>query len=261
MKPTIITIIAITLFILIGCEEDTLVECQVPTAEELEAIVKGNSITLLEAVELFAIDNYGVYPVNADSDTTITGKVLTDYLPGGERLLNPFTGLKDQPLDSMPSSSGEISYYKDHRIVNREDYTYDYYLNVYFIKGYGTNSIIAEYDNIEETEVLVVEDCLELQRAVEAWCDEHSEGTYPYDCIDVNDIGNTIVDYLPDGQFMKNRFNMFRAEPSYCQSSAATTGTIGYSIKILNSIPVGYTITAVGLESGVVIFTLRVNSN
>jgi hypothetical protein len=251
MKTIIAAIIAITCAILIGCEEDTIVECQAPTAEELEAIVKGNSITLLEAVELFAIDKNGRYPVNADSDTTITGKVLIDYLPGGERLLNPFTGLKDQPVDSIPSSPGEISYYKYEH--------YEYYFNIYFIKGYGTNSIIVEYDNIEETKAMIVEDCLELQRAVEAWRSERFDGTYPNDCIDSNDIGNTLVDYLPDGQFMRNRFTMWHTEP--VDYGAATTGQIGYRSRVENGSTVGYTITAVGLENGVHIFTLSVNNN
>lgn len=256
MKTIITVIIAITCAILIGCDDKSVVECQAPTDQELETVVKGNSLTLLDAVELFAIDNYGEYPANADSDTTISGKVLIDYLPGGERLLNPYTGIKDQPMNSVPLSPGEIGYYKYHRIGDRDE---DYYLNVYFIKGYGTNSIIIEHDNIEETEALVVEDCMELQRIVEAWREDNTPEYYPYSYDDTNDRGWTVFDYLPDGQLMKNRFTMFSSEPSVWGGSAFAAGMIGYDSRNLDGVSVGYTITGVGFEAGDVIFSLTVN--
>ena len=248
MRTTIITILAITIAILIGCEQNTIVDSQAPTVQELEAIVKGNSLTLLEAVELFAIENFGYYPASADSDTTFIGKTLIDYLPEGERLINPFTGLKDQPIDSAPSLPGEIGYYKFHPN-----------LNVYFIKGFGVNSIVVEHDNIDELEALVIADCLVVQSAVEAWRSDFSMGYYPYDNLSFNDIGNTVYDYLPDGHFMKNRFTMSPVEPSVFGGMPYVRGAIGYQCKQDQAIPVGYTITGVGFEEGVGFFQINVN--
>ncbi len=259
MRTTIITIIAITLLILIGCEKEEIVECQVPTEQELEAIVKGNTLTLREALEQYATDNYGHYPESADSDTTVTGKVLIDYLPEGERLLNPFTGLKDQPINSIPSSPGEIGYYKYHEQGYILDEPYDHSMNVYFIKGYGTNSIIVEHDNIEDIEALIVEDCLTLQRAVEAWSSNYTQGYYPSSDLDSDDDGYSVVHYLPGGHLMENRFNMYYIEPHVWEGIPATMGAIGYKCIIEGVTPVGYTIMAVGFEPEVIIFQISVN--
>ena len=113
MKTTIITVILLIFVFTSSCDDTESLECPVQTVEELEAFVKGNSLTLLKAVEAFANDNYGHYPANSDSDTTVTGEVLIDYLPGGERLINPYTGLRDQPVDSIPLASGELGDFLD----------------------------------------------------------------------------------------------------------------------------------------------------
>lgn len=248
MKTTIIITITIILLISIGCGEQTIVEYQNPTDQELEAIVKGNSLTLLDAVELFALDNGGEYPESVDSDTTYIGKVLVDYLPEGERLINPFTGLRDQPIDSVPTSPGAIGYYR-----------YNPNINVYFIQGFGANSIIIEHDNIEELEALVIADCLKLQRAVEAWRSDFSQDHYPYNNYDWNDFGNSVSDYLPGGELMKNRFTKAPYEPREWNGMPAGWGAIGYECKLINSIPVGYTITAKGFEPDVDIFQISIN--
>lgn len=259
MKTITVIVLVITLIIAIGCEEKTIVEVQAPTDQEFEAIVKGNTLTLLEAVELFALDNYGCFPESADSDTTVTGKILIDYLPKGERLLNPYTGLKDQPTDIQPTLPGEICYYKYHVHEVVLDESYDFYLNVYFIKGYGTNSIIAEHDNIYETEALVVEDCLELQEAVEAWHKDCSAGYYPNSLVDNNDLLNTVIDYLPHRCFMKNRFSMYPTEPSADNYTPAAMGAIGYGGKEENGATVGYRISAIGFVPEVIIFHIEIN--
>jgi len=248
MKKILISLIFLISSITAGCEEKIITATQIPTDQELEAIVKGNSITLFEAVEEFANDNNGYYPQNADSDTTLTGKILIDYLPEGERLVNPFTGAKDQPIDSVPSSPGEISYY-----------LYYSNCNVYSIQGYGVNSIIIEHDNIEELEALVVEDCLALQNAVEAWRKDYFIDYYPCSNFDVNDIGNTISAYLPGGHLMKNRFTMTPAEPTAWDYPPNLIGAIGYECNAQHYSTAGYTITAFGFEPGIVICKIIVN--
>lgn len=248
MKTTIITALTLTLAILIGCEDNSIIESQAPTDQELEAIVKGNSLTLIEAVEAFANDNNGYYPNSVDSDLSATGKVLIDYLPGGERLTNPFTGLDDQPIDSIPSSPGEIGYYKHLP-----------HFNVYYVKGFGATTIIVEHNNIEVLETLVVLDCLELQNAVEAWRRDYNEDYCPINNSDWNDLGNTVSDYLPDGEMMENRFTKAPYEPRTWNGLPSGWGAIGYEYKMVDEKPVGYTITAIGFEPGVVICKININ--
>jgi hypothetical protein len=248
MKQIIIAIFAIILVFAVGCDNETIVENQPLEVLEMEAIVKGNSISLLEAVEQFALDNYGEYPENVDSDTTAAGMSLIDYLPDGEKLINPFTGEKDQPVNTIPSSPGEIGYYK-----------YCPAYNVYYIQGYGANSLIIGHDNIDEIETLIIEDCLALQGAVEAWCNDYSENEYPCSDLDVNDIGNTVIDYLPDGQYMRNRFTGAPAEPNSWGSPPSATGTIGYECMQEYNTPVGYAIYAIGFEPNIFIFEMEIN--
>lgn len=248
MKSMIILISFIMLVFIIGCENKTIVESPDLTMIELEAIVKGNSITLLEAVEQFALDNYGEYPASANSDTALSGKTLIDYLPGGERLVNPFTGQYDQPIALVPSSPGEIGYYKYHPNCN-----------VYYIQGYGANSIIIEHDNIIEIEALIMEDCLSLQQAVEKWHDDFSQSYYPCSNHESNNLGYCVTDYLPDGQYMQNHFTLAPVEPTAWGHPPGAMGTIGYECILENSTPIGYTISAIGFEPEVVIFKIDVH--
>jgi len=254
MRSTIVGAIAIMLVIVTGCGKDTIVEPEALTDQELEAIVKGNSVTLLEAVELFAIDNGGEYPESVDSDISATGKILIDYLPGGDKLINPFTGIKDQPIDSMPSSPGEIGYYK-------YQYNDAFYFNVYFIQGFGANSIIIEHDNIEETEAQIIEDCLILQAAVEAFkADDIWDNRYPCGSADCSQTGGILQDYLPDGHLIENRITDFPTEPSvFGYTTNCCAGIICYECIVgEDRVSIGYKISAVGFEPGEYIFQLTV---
>lgn len=51
-----------------------------------------NALIVQAAVEAFAADNDGVYPDNVNVDKSLAGKTVTDYLPGGTLLRNPYTG-------------------------------------------------------------------------------------------------------------------------------------------------------------------------
>ncbi len=250
MKTTIIAALILTLAISIGCEEYTIVDSQAPTVQELEAIVKGNSLTLIEAVEEFANDNNGYYPQNADSDTTLTGKILIDYLPEGERLVNPFTGVKDQPINSTASQPGEIGYFK-----------LQPYYNIYSIQGYGVSSIIVEHDNIDETEALLIKQCLEIQQAVEEWRVDNNEigNHYPCQTSDYNQLDNLLQDYLDGGQLLENLFTGAKTEPVVWGNFYYFPGQIGYKCHEVNGVSVGYSIAAVGHVRGIIIFQIDVN--
>ncbi len=78
--------------------------------EELEWRVITNCLILLDAAERFASLNGGIYACCVDSDTTPEGFTLTDLLPGGERLVNPFTGAREEPTDGAACTPGETGY-------------------------------------------------------------------------------------------------------------------------------------------------------
>ena len=78
--------------------------------EELEWRVITNCLILLDAAERFASLNGGIYACCVDSDTTPEGFTLTDLVPGGERLVNPFTGAREEPTDGAACTPGETGY-------------------------------------------------------------------------------------------------------------------------------------------------------
>ncbi|UCF05883.1 MAG: hypothetical protein JSV33_02265 [bacterium] len=66
------------------------------TVEEQETLVKTNSYIVLMALEAFAEDNGGWYPLSVDSDTTESGKTLVDFMPEGV-LVQRFPGSAPAP--------------------------------------------------------------------------------------------------------------------------------------------------------------------
>ena len=64
---------------------------------------------LERAVWRFAAENGGVFP-SAVYDDNEAGKRLTDYLPGGNQLWNPFVGVRSNPLDGFADMAGDIAY-------------------------------------------------------------------------------------------------------------------------------------------------------
>jgi hypothetical protein len=66
---------------------------------------------------------------------------------------------------------------------------------------------------IEELEASVIANCHILQEALEAFMEDNG-GCRPEDvCGDTNRVGLTLIDYLPDGQFLENPFTGERTEP------------------------------------------------
>ena len=79
-------------------------------ARSKEATVKSNSHTVQLAAEDFAVQNEGVYAADVDNDQTLSGRTLTDLLPGGALLMNPFTKAITDPINGIASNPGEIGY-------------------------------------------------------------------------------------------------------------------------------------------------------
>ncbi|MGD1048012.1 MAG: prepilin-type N-terminal cleavage/methylation domain-containing protein [Candidatus Krumholzibacteriaceae bacterium] len=75
-----------------------------------EAAVKSNCHTIQLAAEDFALQNDGVYAADVENSQTMTGKTLTDILPNGHLLQNPFTKTPSEPVNGLAAQPGEIGY-------------------------------------------------------------------------------------------------------------------------------------------------------
>jgi len=79
-------------------------------ARAKEASVKSNCHTVQLAAEDFAVQNDGVYAGNVGVDAAPNGDTITDMLPGGALLDNPFTKTITEPIDGVAAGSGQTGY-------------------------------------------------------------------------------------------------------------------------------------------------------
>lgn len=79
-------------------------------ARSKEAAVKSNAHTIQLAAEDFAVQNEGVYAADVDNSQTPSGKTITDLLPNGMLLDNPFTKTRTEPVNGIASNPGEVGY-------------------------------------------------------------------------------------------------------------------------------------------------------
>jgi len=78
-----------------------------PTKDE---ITIENSYITRDAVEAFAAANGGLYPLNS-SQRIADGRQVVDFLPGGQLLVNPYTGSRTSPsIGSAAGSRGQTGY-------------------------------------------------------------------------------------------------------------------------------------------------------
>lgn len=75
-----------------------------------EASVKSNCHTVQLAAEDFSVQNGGDYPADHDTDVSGGGQTLTDMLPGGAPLKNPFTAVASEPMAGPAAAPGEVGY-------------------------------------------------------------------------------------------------------------------------------------------------------
>ena len=66
--------------------------------------------TIQLAAEDFAVQNDGVYAADVDNSQTPSGKTITDLLPNGMLLDNPFTKARTEPVNGIASNPGEVGY-------------------------------------------------------------------------------------------------------------------------------------------------------
>ena len=113
-------------------ESDIIMELS--NAEELEQKVIENCFIVREAVMRFAMLNGGVYPYNLGTDVTPEGDTVTNLLPGGVLLENPFSYAATEPCDGNAYDPGEVSYVPVYAGVSLVGFT---------IKGVGAVPLVT----------------------------------------------------------------------------------------------------------------------
>ena len=78
-------------------------------ANAKDAGVKSNSHAVQVAAEDFAVQNNGQYAADL-ADATPAGATLIDALPQNQRLSNPFTRARTEPVDGAAAALGETGY-------------------------------------------------------------------------------------------------------------------------------------------------------
>jgi prepilin-type N-terminal cleavage/methylation domain-containing protein len=79
------------------------------TRQSKDASVKANSHTVQVAAEDFAVQNEGLYAADL-TDLTLMGTTIIDALPQNQRLNNPYTRVRTEPVDGAAANDGETGY-------------------------------------------------------------------------------------------------------------------------------------------------------
>jgi prepilin-type N-terminal cleavage/methylation domain-containing protein len=102
-----------------------------------EAGVKSNSHAVQVAAEDFAVRANGVYAT--DLSDIARGETIIDMLPQNQRLVNPFSRARTEPIDGPAGAAGETGY---------EPVVDGMGINVgYIITGRGQTGTIARLSN------------------------------------------------------------------------------------------------------------------
>jgi|GEM_PF-709999 len=72
-----------------------------------ETKVKENCHCVQVAVEAFAVGTNGIYP--DANDAAIVANILPEF-PGGQRLVNPFTNVRTEPVAGAATTPGQTGY-------------------------------------------------------------------------------------------------------------------------------------------------------
>jgi len=191
------------LFVLVlvvsGCSGDDA-EPLVVVEPTLDELVIENCELVAGAAKVYAAQ-YGSYP-DPLSD-------LLPFLPNGERLVNPYTEARTEPVDGMAAQPGQTAYQvafdNNHNIIGCN------------ISGYGAAGFV-HYISLELTlDELVIQSVYIVRDAVEQYYVENGE--YPAS-------SSRLGPFLPDSTFLVNVFTGHRTQPVDYYPQAP--GEIGY---------------------------------
>lgn len=237
----------------LACERETQAPA-CPGEPSIDDLILENCLTVRSAAEAFAVESGGEYPIHPRSKRPF-GFSLVDFLPDSTLLTNPVTGEATEPHKWLsvcdPPGKGSTVY----RVYGSWDTDRSApRVAGYHILGLGlgkqgdivvTNvpdSVIALVDSLENA---VLENCEAVLWAAWRFAVENN-GYYPLALDEESStFGNTLIDLLPDGQYLENPFTNELTEPII--GVAGTPGQTAYC-PIISGLgdPVGCSITGFG---------------
>jgi len=253
-------LILFSLFIgVLGCTMDNPKSPQVPLTPQQQVLE--NCRLVKSAAEQSAARNNQVFPADR-IDTMADGRTLVDFLPGGQLLENPYTGERTSPVNGGANSSGDVGYI---------GFRCDLEVTSYAITGVAEvegdrfvmirkrcNGEVVELtaESTWELDDLVLENCFVVEAAAEDYA-AGNDGIYATDRTTPNLEGNTLVDLLPNGEFLVNPSTGESTEPSSsCRDGSGTTlyrDFLEWDNDLDEYVQTGYYITGLGLEERIAV--------
>lgn len=227
MRCTASAVLLLLTAFLGSCSEDQTspAEDQSPTKEE---IVESNAQAVMSAAIAFSVGNEGVFPADVDSDENLDGNTLLTLLPGGEYLLNPYTGHRTEPRDGLASSSGQTGY-------TRSTPPEINVRNIAIVNGIGSNVEIVRLNNLELLNAQTMEVSRTVLQALEDFAVQNSM-VYPMNVAHLASFnGHT-------SELLWHPFWGFEGNPM--DGPAGVFGAVGYEPVVALSFVVGYRVTA-----------------
>jgi hypothetical protein len=112
-RTLLITMALVAMACYLGCK-DTGDPISVSPPDDAPLMTKDDSVIancylLRDALDAYAAANGGLVP-GSNLDELPDGRTLYDFLPGGLRLLNPYSGVRTDPIDAPARSPGETGW-------------------------------------------------------------------------------------------------------------------------------------------------------
>ena len=183
------------------------------------------------------IENCGIVAQAADGYAAQHGSYpgsvgeFQSFLPGGELLVNPYTGLASEPVDGVAGGEGQTGY---RPVSNWEK------IIAYEVTAFG--ELDQVYEMLEpDLDSMVVANCHIVVNAVQAYKAQHN--VYPERVYD-------FVSFLPNGEYLTNPYSSYATEP--VDGTAASQGEAAYQpVFDVNDNVVGCNITGYGEYLGI----------
>ena len=234
-----------------SCDNDEArtVDPPAPTTEEQ---IIADSYALRNALEAFAAENGGVYPLGLNDQSNM-GNAFITFLPNDTRLTNQYTGLATAPVFYDPYWPGEIG------VVYFGDFSDP---SGYRVVARGRDGELIRLENtgaIDPHAVTYHDSLIANADATVAAAEEFARqaGRCPSDVGgDVAPGGLTMVDFLPNGELLMNP--SFNVQDSPVDGTAGAPGQVGYIAMDRNGDGTsdGYLVDAVG-NDGVTTVMIR----
>jgi hypothetical protein len=197
--------------------------------------VLANIDTVLDALDRF-VAQAGYYPADL-ADTAPSGETIIDFLPGGQLLLNPFSGCECEPADGVSlGNPGGVGFLGT-------DQTGDGLIDDFAIDAYDLLGLIfagRSRDSLENERVR--RSSHRLRSAVDEFAAQNA-GEYPHDLdTDRTPAGDTLRDLISEDDG-----NPYTGASVYRDGLATSRGEVGYQPLEYNGVVVGYVVNALGL--------------